>query len=191
MSRLTPRRQWSQALASAPFTASQRPVKATLLTLAAVMTPTGELYLGRDALVAATGLPVRTLTRHLQRAIEDGWLARDVPGGNGRRAQYRAIIPESCRPSVAHNSGSCGPSTRTQLLEVVGQPVAHSIREGASDSERVALNGQRGRRRTPLGGGVNATQFLRKSSSNEKASGLPAPLRRLLSVSTASAGEVA
>lgn len=166
MTRLTPRLRWRQAVVAHAFPASQRPVKSTLLVLADLMSPTGDLHLWRDQLVGATGLPVRTLNRHLQRAVEDGWLTRETFGGHGRRSLYRTAIPESCGPSVARNPGSCEPSTRTQLVEVVGQPVAHSREESASDSERVALDRHRGRRRTPLGTGVSALDYLGKNGSN-------------------------
>ena len=129
MTPATMRARWHRALAAAAVPASLRPMKAALLSLARLMSPKGELHAWRDEMTEATGLPTRTLTRQLQRAVESGWLVRDVPGGHGRRSRYRATIPgESCEPSVAHNCPSCGPSARTQLPEVVGHLAAHSIK---------------------------------------------------------------
>lgn len=175
MTRLTPRNRWQKAVASAVFPASQRPVKATLLVLAGLLTPSGELNVWRDEMAQATGLPVRTLNRHLQRAVEDGWLIRDVPGGHGRRSLYRAAIPGSCAPSVAHNLPSCGPSTRTQLPEVVGHPAAQSRKKSASDRERVAVDSHRGRRRTHDGSRASLYVVETKDGSNNGTSRTPAP----------------
>ena len=89
------RRQWVAAVKAAPFPPSQRPVKATLLSLADLMTPEGELHRWRDEMAAAAGdLPPRTLDRHLGRAVQDRWLIREVPGGNGRRSLYRGAPVE-------------------------------------------------------------------------------------------------
>jgi hypothetical protein len=165
MTRVTPRLRWQQALKAAPFSASQRTVKATLLTLVDLMAVTGELEVWREEMVQATGLPPRTLDRHLHRAVEDGWLVRAVPGGHGRRSLYRAVIPASCAPSVAHNVGSCAPPTRTQPPAVVRHPAANSREKSANVSERVAVDPDRGRRAAPVGSGVSATEYIRKSSS--------------------------
>lgn len=177
MTRLTQRRQWRQAVASGTFAASQRPVKATLLVLADLMSSTGELHRWRDEMVNATDLPPRTLDRHLQRAVQDGWLVREVPGGHGRRSLYRAMIPGSSAPSMAHNSGSSAPSTRSQLPEVVRHPAANSRKKSASDSERVAVDRQRGRRTAPDGNRVGREQ-LRDSTTGTWDEWLPTPSKR-------------
>lgn len=147
MSRLTLRLRWRQAVASDAFPRTERVLKGTLLCLVELMSPTGEVHEWRDTIADTTGLPVRTLTRHLQRAVDLGWLVREIPGGNGRKSLYRAVVPgESCVPEVAHNFPSCGPSTRTQLPEVVGHLVAHSIKKSPSVSEGGAVDDQRRRR---------------------------------------------
>lgn len=129
MTRLTPRLRWRQAVASDAFPRSERVVRGTLLCLVDLMSPTGDLHEWRDDIASATGLPPRTLNRHLQRALELGWLVREKEGGNGRRSLYRAVVPDdSSAPKLAHNSGSSEPSTRTQLSKVVGHLVAQSIK---------------------------------------------------------------
>ena len=189
MSRVTPRLRWSRALAAAAVPASLRPMKAGLLSLVPLMSPEGELHAWRKEMTTATGLPVRTLTRQLQRAVEGGWLVRDIPGGHGRRSLYRATIPgESCEPSVAHNCTSCGPSARTQLPEVVGHLAAHSIRQSTRVSKYGALDDQRGRRSDRDGARVSPPEHSGKSSSNGDES-LPTPSKRPSLDTTA--GEVA
>jgi hypothetical protein len=190
VTRLTPRLRWRQAVASNAFPSAERVIKGTLLALVELMAATGELHEWRDDIAAATGLPVRTLNRHLERAVELGWLVREIPGGNGRRSLYRAVIPgASSAPEVAHNSGSSGPSTRTQLSEVVGHLVAHSIKKSANESERVAVDDQRGRRTSPAVARVSPPETSGKSGSNGNP-WLATPSKRPSSVRT-TAGEVA
>jgi hypothetical protein len=189
---MTSRRQWLAAVKVAPFPASQRPMKATLLVLADRMTATGELHVWREEMVKATGVPPRTLDRHLHHALIAGWLVRKVCGGNGRRSLFLATIPgESCAPHaahnsepeagrcaprVAHNSGSCAPSTRHQLPRVVRHLAANSVKKSANVSERVALDDQRGRRidhaesRDP-----RAVVAEEKSSNYQEVTAWPAP----------------
>ena len=194
MSRLTPRLRWQQAVAAAAFPASLRPVKATLLVLVALMTPTGELHAWRDEMVKACGLPPRTLDRHLQRAVSLGWLVHEDHGGRGRRGLYRAVIPETdSAPWVARYStpdeGDSAPPTRG-LSQGDSAPLGGALnKESASESERVAVDDQRGRRLAPVGTGVNATEYLSNRSSYN-GSGEPTRLTRLSSVCT-TAGEVA
>ncbi len=174
MSRLTPRLRWRQALCSKGFPANLRVVKSTLLSLVDQMTPNGELRRWRFELADAIGIPERTLDRHLQRAVDAGWLIRTVPGGNGRRAVYNANIPdELCATSGAQlgklcaacscaTPGSCAP------------PGGELNKKSANDSERVAVDNHRGRQRAHDGSGVSATDYLRKSSSYKE--WLPTPL---------------
>jgi len=104
------------------------------------MSPDGHIAAYQDELIEATGLPERTFKRHLARAVAAGWLSCETRGGNGRPSVYRAIIPPSCRPLVAHNSTSCGPPTTHNSGGVVGHVVAHSIRDSASVSEHEAVD---------------------------------------------------
>jgi hypothetical protein len=134
-----PRARWRDELAQAQVPASLRPMKATLLALVPLMTTTGELYVWRDRMVKATGLPSRTLNHHLRQAGESGWLTRTVRGGNGRRSRYETALPcRSCEQRMAHNAGSCEQAARTQLPEVVSKFVAHPVSE-CERSERALL----------------------------------------------------
>lgn len=194
MSRLTPRLRWARAIKSDAFPQEHRVIRGTLLCLVDLMLPTGELKVWRDQMARATGLPTRTLDRHLQRAVEAGWLIRDTPAGRKRQSVYRTAIPFADPDgSVRHfwraEDEFCAPSTRIQNGSSVRHLVANTRKESASASERVALDDQRGRRSTPVGSGVNATDDFRKDGSKE-VSGLPTPLRRLSSVRTTK-GEVA
>ncbi len=178
MSRATPRLRWQQAVASDAFPRSERVVRGTLLCLVGLMTSTGELHEWRDEIASATGLPTRTLNRHLQRAVDLGWLVRETQGGNGRRSLYQAAIPgDSWGPKVAHNFPSSEPPTRTQLPGVVGHLVAQSIKKSANDSERVAVDSQRGRRRANQGDRVSPAEHSVKSGSYGD-EWLPTPSKR-------------
>jgi hypothetical protein len=149
---VTTRRQWVAALTVAAFSPSQRPVKATLLSLAPLMTPEGELHRWRDELLAATNLPGRTLDRHLKRAAEDGWLRHVVHGGRGRRGIFLATLPKlnsspyvasyevDSSPSVASCEANSSPSTRRLSTRIARHPVAKKKNYRASVSERVALD---------------------------------------------------
>ncbi len=177
MTRATPRLRWQKALRSAQVPASFRVVRGTLLALVDELAPTGELCVRREKLEDATGLPTRTLERHLQRAVEAGWLVRTVPGGNGRRAVYETAIPESCPPFVADKAREL-PAVYSRATPGSCPPSGGGLnKKSANDSERVAVNDQRGRRRTPVGSGVSATDYLRKSSSYR--SGQPTPVTSL------------
>ena len=136
-----------------------RVVRGTLLLATDLMTADGVLEVLREKLADQTGLPPRTLNRHLARAVESGWLAHDVAGGNGRRSRYTATMP-SCRPEVAHNpqqlqamsgppqDGVAGHSLVPNSAAVAGQLVAHSI-DRASVSEHLALDQDQDRERGP------------------------------------------
>ncbi len=116
MTRLTPRLRWRQAVASDAFPRSERVVRGTLLCLVDLMAPTGELSVYREQIVATTGLPARTVDRHLARAVAAGWLRHEQHGGQGRRSLYVAQIPGDSASEVARYSspgdGDSAPSTR-------------------------------------------------------------------------------
>ncbi len=182
MSRATPRLRWAQAIKSDTFPQCERVIRGTLLCLVDLMTPTGELRVWREEMIQATGLPARTLDRHLQRAVDAGWLIRETPAGKKRQSVYVTTIPSdgpdgSVRQEWRTDEEFCAPSTRIQNSSSVRHLVANSIKKSASDSERVAVDDQRGRRRTPVGSGVSATDYLRKSSSYR--SGQPTPVTSL------------
>lgn len=192
MSRLTPRLRWRQAIASDTFPRSERVVRGTLLCLVELMAPTGELSVYREQIVAATGLPVRTVDRHLARAVAAGWLRHEQHGGQGRRSLYVAQIPGDSVPKVARYSGDgtgdSAPLTRG-LSPGDSAPLSGALnKESANDSERVAVDDERGRRRAHVGSGVSATDYIRKSSSY--GSGQPAR-PNCPSLVTTTKGEVA
>lgn len=102
------RHQWLRAVKSAEFPRELRPIRGTLLTLADGMTADGTLSTARDKLVKLTGLPARTVDRHLARAVTGGWLAHTRRGCLGRLPEYRATVPDlhddsECTPQVARN----------------------------------------------------------------------------------------
>jgi hypothetical protein len=86
------RRQWLEQVRGRPFPAGQRILRGTLLAL-----PMGSdgLITASDAVIAeSTGMPVRTVARHLAKAVECGWLQRGVQrSGNGNRQRFLASIP--------------------------------------------------------------------------------------------------
>jgi hypothetical protein len=102
------RHQWLRAVKSADFPRELRPIRATLLTLADVMTADGTLSTARDKLIEQTGLPARTVDRHLARAVAGGWLAHTRRACLGRLSEYHATVPDllndsDCAPRVARN----------------------------------------------------------------------------------------
>ena len=86
------RMTWRRAIASTPFPVGLRPVKATLLALPVDVD--GGLTGWRDEIAAEVGLPIRTLDRHLARAVDAGWLRHVTHGGHGRRSTYTVQIPD-------------------------------------------------------------------------------------------------
>ena len=94
---------WRRAVKSPGFPRDQRAIRATLLILSDLMAPDGSLQRWRDELAEATGLPERTVNRHLARAVAAGWLTHTAHGGHGRRGTYQASLPESCGPLMAGN----------------------------------------------------------------------------------------
>ncbi|GAB3349963.1 hypothetical protein [Modestobacter lapidis] len=188
MTRLTPRLKWRQAVTSDAFPKSERVVRGTLLCLVELMTPTGELKAWRDQMVEATGLPPRTVDRHLQRAVEAGWLTRETPAGKRRMAVYLATIPtdgpgSSVRHSWRADEEFCAPSTRVQNSSSVRHLVAHFNKEQSTHvSEYLAVDEHRGTRGAHDGACVSPPKGSAKSGSNG-AEWLPTPV--------AEAGEVA
>ena len=192
MSRLTPRLRWRQAITSDAFPKSERVVRGTLLCLVDLMTPTGELKVWRDQMVEATGLPARTVDRHLQRAVEAGWLKRETPAGKRRMAVYQAAIPtEGPDSSVRHSWRAeeefCAPSTRVQNSSSVRHLVAKSIRQSTRVSEYGAVDEHRSARSDHDGPRVSPPEASAKDGGNG-AEWLPAPFERPSSGST---GQVA
>jgi hypothetical protein len=138
---ITERDRWRREVSRAPFPAGARQVKGTLLALVPLMTTDGRLARWQSELIDATGLPGRTLRRHLELAVTHGWLAPVTRGGNGRSAVYDGTVPGQVvghtRPTTPE---SCRPPTRPQLGEVVGRLVADSNKECERRRERVAVD---------------------------------------------------
>jgi hypothetical protein len=84
------------------FPPELRWLRGTLLCLVEVMQPDGTLAVNNERLVEATGLPVRTIGRHLARAVAEGWLLHLTRGGNGRPAAYAAAMPDWSKLSATH-----------------------------------------------------------------------------------------
>jgi hypothetical protein len=97
------KQSWRRAIKSPKFPAKQRAIRATLLIMSDLMAADGSLCRWRRELVEATGLPERTVNRHLARAVKEGWLAHAAHGGHGRRGTYQAALPVSCGPLMADN----------------------------------------------------------------------------------------
>lgn len=75
------------------FPPELRWLRGTLLCLVEVMQPDGTLDVTGDRMAEVTGLPPRTLERHLARAVAECWLIHLARGGNGRPASYAAAVP--------------------------------------------------------------------------------------------------
>ncbi len=192
MSRLTRRALWRQAVTSDAFPTCLRVIRGTLLCVVDLMSADGELAVYREQIKAVTGLPVRTIDRHLARAVDAGWLVHEQHGGQGRRSVYRAEIPTAdsapqlarYRDSGAANSppevarysathlGDSAPSTRGLSLRNSAPSGGALNKESANDSERVAVNDHRGRRPAPEDGRVQPKKQL---TSDELRSSAPTP----------------
>jgi len=183
MTRLTPRLRWRQAVASDAFPRSERVVRGTLLCLVELMSSTGELSVMREDIVEMTGLPPRTVDRHLSRAVTAGWLIHERHGSRGRRSLYLAHVPgEESAPEVARysspGSGDSAPSTRG-LTPRDSAPTGGALnKESANDSERGAVDNHRGTRHAPAGS--RAIREARPTSTDGTYGDewLPAPCKR-------------
>jgi hypothetical protein len=67
--------------------------------------PDGTLSASREEMARRTGPPMRTLGYQLNRVIGDGWLIHDTVGGNGRRAVFRASIPQELQATGCRQQG--------------------------------------------------------------------------------------
>ena len=125
-----------------------RSIKATMLVLSKRMAADGQLARWMDDLLAYTGLPRRTLERHLARAVASGWLVHVVRGGKNRKAVYQAAHPSP--PEVADRPVSSTPISRSAQSakeygqsRVVSPPSDGGVnKDSASISEHLALDGR-------------------------------------------------
>src|SRR5437868_260249 len=85
------RAQWLREVRRGQFPAGLRIARATLLLLP--MTTEGIITATNEEMAELAGLPVRTLSRHLAKAVDAGWLERITRGGVGARSRYRAALP--------------------------------------------------------------------------------------------------
>lgn len=166
--------RWRQAVASSAFPATERAIRGTLLCLVDLMTSTGELMVWRDELIDVTGLPARTIDRHLARAVAAGWLTHETQGGKRRRAVYRATIPgdpddRSVRHSRRAERQFCAPSTRRPTPQFCAPPSGAHQEESTSVSEHGAVDDHRDRRTDHDGSRVSRLHVVRsKDGSNDE-----------------------
>jgi hypothetical protein len=62
----------------------------------------GTLRVGRERMAESTGIPARTLDRHLRDAVALGWLMRERRGQKGVVAVYRAAVPDTTQHATQH-----------------------------------------------------------------------------------------
>ncbi len=134
---------WQREVSRTAFDVGMRPVKATLLSIASLMTIDGRLEVWRDQLVDAAGVPPRTIDRHLDKAISAGWLRRTMPGGYKRRAVYVVTVPTSspCAPLLAHRAAPDEPILCAMCSAQDGESCAPRCGELNTDSARVSEHG--------------------------------------------------
>lgn len=156
------RGQWLREVRRGDFPAGLRIARATLLLLP--MTTEGTITATNTEMAELTGLPVRTLARHLAKAVDAGWLDRIARGGVGARSRYQAALPGVCHewptpqgdsaPHVAYsearecttNGRTSEPESTHSRPERVCHLVAESIEDSANASEHGALDQGRDRR---------------------------------------------
>lgn len=137
----TARGPWRRAVMAHRFKPAMRPVKATLLSLP--MEADGTVRLWREELVAATGLPVGTLKRHLAAAVEEDWLEHESRGGQGRRGVYRGTVPGNSGPRVSRYPVNSGPSIDPLSTGIVAHLVGQSVKKEPERSEVQAVDQDR------------------------------------------------
>lgn len=116
--------------------------KVVLLALSRRMTVDGAVGYKRVELAAAVRLSERVVARHLQTAVEAGWLQRTGAGYSGRVATYAAVLPASERVTATVTLLGTERVTISSTLSTPGKGddcrPPHIDR--ASVSERVAVN---------------------------------------------------
>jgi hypothetical protein len=132
------RKQWLAAVRGPSFPRDLRTVRGTLLLIAPLMTTDGEMNVWREKLRIETGLPLRTVTRHLHRAVDAGYLEHDIHGGHGRPGKYLASVP-SCAPKVARNYPELRATEYPQLTESCGPSGGPINKRSANGSEHGAV----------------------------------------------------
>lgn len=134
------KRQWLRELQQSQLPAGQRIMRGTLMCLP--VSPMGDVTGNDDDLSYATGLPRRTIARHLSKAVESGWLEKVARGGNGNRTRYRIAIPSEplmTNECAINGIGSVPQSTHSGPSGV-SHLVANINKESANVSEHKALD---------------------------------------------------
>lgn len=154
------RAAWAAAVASSPMTASLRPMKATLLALARLMRSDGTLDRPRDELVERTGVEQRTLGRHLQLAVELGWLVRTRRGQKHVTAVYRATLPNASHPAIRGllSGGLSKPPGYLLRTGLSKQPCGLHQEETETPVEGVAVDDGHDRRNEPPSSRAGTTE---------------------------------
>ena len=133
------RADWRRAISAATFPVGMRPIKATLLSLP--IDADGRLCAWRDDIATTTGLPVRTVDRHLARACDAGWLTHDVQGGHGRRGTYTVSIPTA---EVVRHKWHANPEVvRQRKLRATRRVINLVQRQSQNDSAVHLITGRR------------------------------------------------
>jgi hypothetical protein len=146
---------WLAAVAASRWPTSQRPVKGTLLSLGRLMRPDGALERPRDELADGTGLPRRTLERHIALAVDAGWLVRERRAYRTSHAVYRAAYPDDVKPAIrgVHSGGESAPPTRVLSTALSAPPGGECHKDQTEPlGEGVALDEERDRRDDHDGG---------------------------------------
>ena len=124
-----------------------RSTKATMLLLAELMSADGTLAAWRGQMADAAGLPLRSLDRHIARAVRGAWLRHEMHGGKRRRAVYSATIPEQfCAPQMADRTSVLRATQYAQNPQFCAPPSGELNKDTHERSEYVALDRTRGRR---------------------------------------------
>lgn len=176
------RARWRHAVEVKWIAAYSRPTKSTLLSICHLMTASGELLVTRQEMHEATGIPTRTIDRHLATACDLGWLTRVSSGHRGAPAIYRASLPveaivtdireaRKARHSRASNGANSAPHTRTHP-KAESAPVGGALnKDHAKRSERVAVD-------LPVRGGNGVLLVLRRDHRTQPARVLGGELRQ-------------
>jgi len=148
------RREWLREVQQAHFPTGQRIMRGTLLCLP--MTTSGEVVVTDPEISEVTGLPVRTVSRHLSKAVEYGWLIRESRGGNGSRHRFRAAVPDingvsqKWRTANTEEYATSGTRSTPQSTYSEAPGVRHLVaninKDRASVSEHVAVDQEREQR---------------------------------------------
>jgi len=146
--------EWRDAVAS-PLGPSKPVTRHLLLTVALFMDADGSgAYPSYELLAERTGLSRRSVVTHMNAAVEEGWLERDVRGRNGqgwRLFEYSIALPPAVAQKVesarAIDSGTLERGERDaprSSLSHVNQSGKGSARDAPRNNKRGANHAERG-----------------------------------------------